>query len=214
MLAEASEHPLIPKRNCLRDPIPEIAEAARLLDGAVSAHLAGDFETVRQLIRSADMPSIRAWTESIWGAESPYLQYRPVPDSPPTLPRSARVVLRMPNRDEKQALHARDGYHCRFCGIPVIRKETRRRIAAAYPNEAMWGRKNIDQHSALQAMWAQYDHVLPHSRGGTNDLGNMVLTCAPCNFGRMEFTLGEVGLADPRNREPVRSSWDGLERFR
>jgi 5-methylcytosine-specific restriction endonuclease McrA len=63
-------------------------------------------------------------------------------------------------------------------------------------------------------MWAQYDHILPHSRGGTSELSNMVVTCAPCNFGRMEFTLAEVGLADPRDRAPIRSSWDGLERFR
>jgi hypothetical protein len=125
-----------------------------------------------------------------------------------------RIPLRMPTPEEKRALHERDGYHCRFCSIPVIRKEIRRRMIAVYPEEAVWGRKNAEQHAALQAMWAQYDHILPHSRGGTNDLSNMVVTCAPCNFGRMEFTLEEVGLADPREREPVRSAWDGLERFR
>jgi hypothetical protein len=201
-------------RSCLREPIPEIAEAAKLLDRAVSAHLAGDSESAKSLICAADLPPIRAWTESIWGSKSPYLQYRPVPHSPPTLPRNTRVVLRMPNRDEKQALHARDGYHCRFCGIPVIRKEVRKHMVVAYPEEARWGAKNAEQHAAFQAMWAQYDHILPHSRGGANDMSNMVVTCAPCNFGRMEFTLEEVGLADPRNREPAHSSWDGLERFR
>jgi 5-methylcytosine-specific restriction endonuclease McrA len=63
-------------------------------------------------------------------------------------------------------------------------------------------------------MWLQYDHLLPHARGGTNDLGNIVITCAPCNFARMNYTLEEIGLLDPRTREPVRSDWDGLERFR
>ena len=201
-------------RDCLREPLPEIAEAAKLLDRAVSAHLVGDSESAKRLIFAADLPPVRAWTESIWGAKSPYLQYRAVPSLPPILPRNTRVALRMPTLEEKQALHKRDGYHCRFCGIPVVRKEIRARIVAAYPLEAPWGRKNAEQHAALQAMWAQYDHVLPHSRGGTNDLSNMVVTCAPCNFGRMEFTLEEVGLADPRNREPAHLAWDGLERFR
>lgn len=201
-------------RSCLRDPVPEIAEGARPLDGAVSAHMAGDFEAAGHLIESANMPAIRAYTESIWGSRSPYLQYRAVPFSPPTLSRQARVHLRMPSPAEKQKLHARDGYHCRFCGIQVIRKEVRRRIVLTYPRSATWGAKNIEQHAALQAMWAQYDHILPHSRGGTSELSNMVVTCAPCNFGRMEFTLAEVGLADPRDRAPIRSSWDGLERFR
>lgn len=201
-------------RTCFRESIPQIADAAGLLDDAVSAHLAGNVAVAKGLIRSADIPAIRAWTESIWGSRSVYLQYRAIPDSPPTLPRKARIPLRMPSLAEKQRLHARDGYHCRFCGIPVIRKEIRARMVAAYPLEAPWGKKNAEQHAALQAMRAQYDHILPHSRGGTNDLRNMVVTCAPCNFGRMEFTLEEVGLADPRDREPVRSAWNGLERFR
>jgi 5-methylcytosine-specific restriction endonuclease McrA len=59
----------------------------------------------------------------------------------------------------------------------------------------------------------QYDHLVPHARGGGNGLDNIVITCGPCNFGRMERTLEEVGLIDPRTRAPVRSSWDGLERY-
>ncbi|MCX6971643.1 MAG: HNH endonuclease [Verrucomicrobia bacterium] len=57
-------------------------------------------------------------------------------------------------------------------------------------------------------------HLLPHARGGTNDLENIVITCAPCNYARMNHTLEEVGLIDPRTREPIKSTWDGLERFR
>jgi 5-methylcytosine-specific restriction endonuclease McrA len=76
-----------------------------------------------------------------------------------------------------------------------------------------WGRTNMTQHAAFQAMWAQYDHVLPYARGGNSTLDNMIVTCAPCNFGRMNYILEEVGLADPRGREPIGSKWDGLERL-
>lgn len=76
------------------------------------------------------------------------------------------------------------------------------------------GSRNIDQHAAFQAMWLQYDHLLPHARGGDNSLDNVVITCAPCNFGRMNWTLDEVGLIDPRTRQHVRSVWTGLEQFR
>ncbi|MCG8043042.1 MAG: HNH endonuclease [Candidatus Thiodiazotropha endolucinida] len=119
----------------------------------------------------------------------------------------------MPNDAEKKQLHERDGYHCRFCGVPVIRKEVRSAIKKLYPNALQWERKNIEQHAAFQAMWLQYDHVLPHARGGNNDLENVVITCAPCNFGRMDYLMEEVGISDPREREPVKSSWDGLERI-
>lgn len=63
-------------------------------------------------------------------------------------------------------------------------------------------------------MWAQYDHLLPHAKGGTNELNNMVLTCAPCNFARMDYTLEEVGITNPLDREPLESDWDGLENFK
>jgi len=42
-------------RQCLREPIHEIFDAARYLDAAVSAHLAGHFKLAEELIRLADM---------------------------------------------------------------------------------------------------------------------------------------------------------------
>lgn len=165
-------------RNCFREPIPEIDDAARYLD--------------------AD-------------SNSPYVRRGPshtlkTADDP-------RVAERMPTAEQRRQLHLRDGYHCRFCGIPVIRKEVRARIRAVYPDALRWGMRNLDQHTAFQVMWAQYDHLVPHALGGTNDLENIVIACAPCNFGRMNSSLEEVGIADPRTRSPVPGSWDGLTRF-
>ena len=200
--------------SCLRAPIPEIATAARSLDAAVSAHLLGRFAEAEELIAATNLPSIREWTESLWGRESQYVIRRSVENASPHLSKDQRIKVRMPTTAEKFLLFERDGFHCRFCGIPVIRREIRERIRRAYPEALPWGRTNPTQHAAFQAMWAQYDHLLPHARGGSNDLGNVVITCAPCNFARMNSTLEEVGLIDPRTRDPVRSDWDGLERFR
>jgi len=200
-------------RRCFRDPIPEIVLAASYLDAAVTAHLDGMHAIAKDLIRRADMPEIREWTESLWGTNSPYVTVRVIPGAPPSLPKDQRIKVRMPNTAEKQQLHERDGFHCRFCGIPLIRMEVRKRIKIAYPEALSWGSTNISQHAAFQAMWLQYDHLLPHARGGNNDLENVLITCAPCNYGRWHHTTEEVGLLEPWTQEPVRSSWDGLERF-
>lgn len=64
-------------RFCFRDPIPEIFDAARYLDAAVSAHLTGRRDLAEELIRLADMPAIWEWTESLWGKKSPYVQRPP-----------------------------------------------------------------------------------------------------------------------------------------
>ncbi len=201
-------------RNCLRDPVPEIFAASRHLDAAVTAHLAGKKQLADDLIRLANMPEIRSWTESLWGTDNAYVLTKSPSSETPCLPKDQRVEARMPSADEKRLLHQRDGFHCRFCGIPVIRKETRERIKAIYPEALPWGKRNIEQHAAFQALWLQYDHLLPHARGGTNALDNIVIACAPCNYARMNRTLEEVGLMDPRGRHPITSSWDGLERFK
>ena len=159
------------------------------------------------------MPIIREWTESIWGANSEYVLYRDVQNAPSILLKEQRIKVRMPSLAEKKKLHERDGFHCRFCGIPVIRKVIRDTIKKIYPDALPWGTKNIEQHAGFQAMWLQYDHLLPHARGGNNDLENIAITCAPCNYGRMDSLIEEVGLLDPRDREPKQSTWDGLERF-
>jgi len=198
-------------RRCLRDPVPEIAEAALYLDDAVTAHLAGNTERAAELICLADMPAIRDWTESLWGPGGPHARPRVqvIRDVVPT----KLVARRMPNASEKRILLERDGYHCRWCGIPVIRAEVRTRIREHYPRALRRGGTNASQHAGFQAMWVQYDHVLPHAHGGTNDLDNLVISCAPCNYGRTDRTLEEVELLDPRQRAPVVSSWDGLERI-
>lgn len=50
-----------------------------------------------------------------------------------------------------RALVRRDGWRCAYC-----------------PAE-------------LDVTTVTVDHVIPRSRGGTNDLGNLVLACWPCN---------------------------------
>ena len=206
-------------RRCLREPIPEIFMAAHLLDRAVGAHLAGDRAAAIALFRRADLPPVRAFTEMLWGgaAKNPeqwrYIRKRSVPETPENVPKNQRLKQTQPSTAEKRIIVARDGHHCVFCGMPVIRAEVRAAIDRAYPEARIWGGTNETQHAAFQCLWLQYDHVLPRAKGGDNSPANVVVTCAPCNYGRNELTLDEVGVLDPRNFPLFRTSWDGLERF-
>jgi 5-methylcytosine-specific restriction endonuclease McrA len=198
-------------RQCLSEPITQLKDAARYMDAAVSAHLQGKRALAKELFCLADIPEIRVWTKSIWANSEVHVRFR---SFEPALSKELRAKERMPTKAEKERVHARDGHNCRFCGMPVIRSHIRKLVSAAYPDAVNWGRKEIEQHASFQAMWAQYDHVVPHAKGGTNDLDNLVLTCAPCNFGRAGYSLHEVDVLDPRGRLPIQSQWDGLERFR
>ncbi|NKF24509.1 HNH endonuclease [Solimonas marina] len=199
-------------RTCISEPVPQILDAARYLDAAVTAHLQGKRGLAEELIRAADMPEIYSWLKPIWAKSEAHL-VAPLKHGQLAVPKELRVKARMPTTEEKLKIHQRDGYSCRFCGMPVIRPEVRVGMARTYPATVRWGRREAEQHSAFQAMWAQYDHVVPHAKGGTNDLENIVLACAACNFGRGGYSLEEVGVSDPRERSASRGSWDGLERF-
>ena len=201
-------------KTCLREPIRELFAAAEALENAQMAHLAGDRRKVIDLIHETNSTLLRDWTESLWGKNSPYVKPKPTSLVHPQISKEFRISVRMPNSRERKILVERDGYHCRYCGVPVIPAETRSRISFLYPEAKIWGRTNASQHAAFQAMWLQYDHVLPHSRGGDNSIDNVVISCAPCNFGKMDFAVDELGIEDPRRRAPMKSSWFGLAAFK
>ena len=160
------------------------------------------------------MPEVRDWVESLWGSTSVQIhRFRKVEGAPPTLDGNDRDPKKKPERKLQQSIIHRDGYRCRFCGIPVIHDKIRNAMRRHYGDALPWGRTNTGQHAAFQCLWLQFDHVLPHSRGGPTDFDNLIITCGPCNFGRSDWTLEEVGLIDPRARPVTRTDWDGLERF-
>lgn len=206
-------------RRCLREPIPEIFFAANLLDQAVDAHLSGDHTIAEALIRAADIPEVGQWVDSLWGSaknhpnQAKYLRVRTIEGAPPTVPKQDRIKERMPSASERRMIVERWGYNCAFCGIPVIRKEVRCRMRKAYPNALRWGSQNAKQHAAFQCLWLQYDHIVPHARGGGNDPSNIIVTCSGCNYGKGNYVLAEQGLMDPRQRSINKTNWDGLERF-
>jgi hypothetical protein len=197
-------------RTSFREHIPEIAYAADLLDRAADAHLGGDEEVARDLIREANLPVLRTWLESIWGKGSPHIHARPDPTAPRVV--ASPFKQRMPGMAQKRLLIERDGHHCRLCGMPVIRAEVRNYLGRIYGQALPWGNTNATQHAAFQLFWLQYDHLLPYARGGTNEVDNVFIACAACNYGRMNWTLTEVGFAPLESIAPTRSAWDGLER--
>jgi 5-methylcytosine-specific restriction endonuclease McrA len=195
-------------RRFFREPIPEVHDVAKYLDAAVSAHNSGNFKMAEELLTIANCQKVWDWTESIWGKKSPYVNVQ----KKPSLHTNKKTKNRMPDTSLKQNLRNRDGFHCRFCGIPVIRSEIRTYFHKIYPNAVPWGTTNATQHAGFQCLWLQYDHVIPHSAGGDNSLENLIITCAPCNYGKFNYSLEELNLLDPRDFPPIKSPWDGLER--
>ena len=195
----------------MKEPIPEIFFAAEKLNEAVIAHLSHDYSNAERLFLETNLNEIREWTESIWDSAGIYYNLVSAIGAPLIIEKELRDIKRMPTKQEERFLINRDGSFCRFCGIPLIRKEVRVALNKIYPNAIPWGRKNGGQHAAFQAMWLQFDHIIPHARGGKTDLNNLLICCAPCNYGRMNFLLAEVGIQLKPNSIQSNKNWDGLE---
>lgn len=199
-------------RRSFLPPPSELDDAASLLDNAANALLSNDRDSAQALIEQADIASICHYDQRIRGKTVDEVhRYRHVPNAPPIT--KDRVKLRMPPKAVEREVFEQDGWRCRFCGIRVIAKEAIKRLYAEFPEATRSTRANYGEHCALNTLCSSLDHVLPHSRGGTNDRENLVATCGPCQFGRNYWTLDEVGIEDPRTRAPIVDSWDGLTRL-
>lgn len=198
-------------RRSLLNPIPELALAAKLLDAAAESVLHGRTKTAARLIKDADIPEIMEYTVRIVGKLSPEVHRQT--HLLAVLSKSEREPARMPNAQTEREIFERDGWRCRFCETKVISRKARTTLITMFPSETHWGKKEFERHPALYSMAVSLDHVVPHSRGGTNDLSNFVTACYCCQVGRGQWTLEESELVDPRRFRPIVDNWDGLSRI-
>lgn len=195
-------------RNSFLYPIPELDMAINLLAEATDQLLDGDICAANAYIVEADIPIIWDYYHLIAGPTRPVIHWQSkMPVN--CIPKHERTESRMPSTREERLIFIRDGWRCRFCQIRVISREARDILREHL--EIRWG-KDRECHTALLTLAVSLDHIVPHSRGGTNDPTNLVTACGPCQFGRNQWTLEEVGFNDPRERAPIVDEWDGLTR--
>ena len=130
-------------RRSLCTPIPAILEAANLLIEAVERHKAGDLDQASAYLIAANSKEVWHYTDAAWGkgAAARY-GFASTVDSPPYLPVDKRPKPRMPDKNTRSRVIARDGHQCRFCGIPVIDPTLRKIFVVKYPLAVGWGATN------------------------------------------------------------------------
>lgn len=87
------------------------------------------------------------------------------------LPRPRKRSKSGPSQNTREWVHRRDDWLCRYCGKEVRRTARR-----------------------LFVFRATLDHVIPRSRGGSNDRENLVTCCQPCNDLKADRTPEEAGM--------------------
>ncbi len=125
-------------------------------------------------------------------------------------PYSGPIDKRPLNKVE-ETVFSRDNYRCRYCGVRVLSKQALKAVeSAAGKGTFLCSSNSKNDHGIVVVFKAVADHVVPTRCGGRIDPDNLVTSCQACNYGKWHFTLRQLGIADPRERQPMRSSWDGL----
>lgn len=112
----------------------------------------------------------------------------------------------------KVAIHRRDSWTCRYCGGRTVAPPVLRFLSELYPDDfpyhPNWRAGQV--HPAYLLVSTSLDHVHPGGRGGSwLDEDNLATACWPCNTGKADLRLEEVGWA-LLGEADVRSDWDGL----
>lgn len=87
-------------------------------------------------------------------------------------------------RLSKLNIFLRDQYSCQYCGVQLTTKT------------------------------ATLDHIVPRSKGGTNDWTNIVTCCKECNCKKADKTLEEIGFKLLNKPEPLFSVKFNINRRR
>ena len=185
--------------------------AAELLSEAADALLTGDLVTCSQKLRESDLRSIREHFDRTAGRIDVAIHRQS--KNPQFIRVSREKQPRMPNAARQLEILRRDGFRCRFCESKVIVKSVHKIFANAVPDAARLGRSNETRHFGISNLTASVDHLVPYSRGGTNDADNLITACPTCNYGRGNWLIAEVEIENPFNRPPTIDEWDGLTRL-
>ncbi len=81
--------------------------------------------------------------------------------------------------------------HLHEPGSRYIPEYVRQQVFLACQGQCFYCRKN------LEFGW-HVDHLTPHSQGGSNEAGNLVAACAPCNQSRGAKAIRKFGEGDRR----------------
>jgi len=129
---------------------------------------------------------------------------------PKVIPKEERDPLRPPTKYQEEVFK-RDGYHCRYCGNKLISQKVMKEFIKKLNYSGFQkGSTNLTTHGIIHSTWPVADHMHPWNMGGMTNLNNLVSSCASCNYGKDAYTVEQLGIENPFDREPINSQWDGL----
>lgn len=166
------------------------------------ALLSGKIDKAKELLREIPGLKLQAWYDDHAQNVSTF-RYQALGKRTP-VPAATDLDSKKTFTHLSHQIYLRDGLHCRYCGSKVAPRSFFTRFSKLIGENALWiGNTNKTRPGIYLLGVATLDHVTPHKLGGRTDSSNLVTSCWPCNYGKSDFTLDQLGMDDPRLTPPI-----------
>jgi 5-methylcytosine-specific restriction endonuclease McrA len=216
-----TEDPLKWSRECVLPYPSKFERSIDLLHAAASAVAIGEEgkSEAQSLIGQMDDFEMRTWFDDL--AQNAGKVRLEILGQKPN-PQMGKSSIRRPSKKLELSIIARDGFHCRYCGIRIVPNDQLKNLQSlvgymTLPNRSRaYGRtKNSDIHGIWLMTRATVDHVEPVASGAVdvNREDNLVASCWSCNYAKWRYTIGDLRLDHPKCRPVKLTHWRGLTDF-
>jgi len=116
-----------------------------------------------------------------------------------------------------RSLAERGGWRCGYCGIRVtesrvLRKAQRLLGKPVFPSRTSSGSIR-DYHVVWLLTALTLDHIKPLSMSGDDSDCNLVAACWASNVGKYHYTLEQLNIRWPQQRNSSKNGWRGLTQW-
>jgi hypothetical protein len=195
-----------PQLSSLTVPLPKPISAIKAMETFEESYrplIAGEIKRAKELLLQIPSLEMQTWFDR-HAQNVSTLRFRGLGSHRP---------VRVSNElDPKKAfshisskVYRRDNFHCRYCGSKVAPRSFFLTYSNLVGDDAFCiGRANREMPGIYLLFVSTLDHVTPHRLGGRTDESNLITSCWPCNYGKMEYTVEQIGMADPLLRPPLK----------
>jgi len=193
-------------------PKPEwIKDSFQICFDAFTLALGGKVDAAQSKIKNSRDIEMRTWyhihaqNTAVWRSDAFKIK-----DPKIVLPLDA---VKSFSKFEKK-LYARDNYKCRYCSCYVMPKKLFKKAQSLVGETYLpLGRTNLTRSGFYLMFVATLDHVVPLSLGGRTNESNLVTCCWSCNYGKANYTVKQIGINDPLDRNIELDTENKVERL-
>ena len=170
----------------------------------------------RQLIKQMADAEMRSWFDDL-AQNSGKVRLEMLQCKPEKLVGNSSI--KRPTAKREIEIIREQGFHCRYCGIRIVPNQQLKNLQnlvgyETLPNRSQEKKKmrNTDIHGIWLLTRATVDHVEPMAQGGrdVNRSENLAACCWPCNYAKWKYTIEDLKIENPMDRQPRNTKWLGL----